>query len=334
MDQLEFQKILTRYREGLASDEEKIMIDGWYEKIGKGESIEVPKDSQWRKEYWNNVQAHIHSPSVKSKGKVFMMSWNVAKIAASIVFFLGVGYFYYQRGAVEDTYFSEMNGSLKTVSNEGVDVKTVNLPDGTSIQLDPGASVAFDGLFDKETREVYLRGEAFFSVNRDEQRPFMVYANEVVTKVLGTSFRIKAADGDKNITVSVSTGRVCVYTRESKGAEQNQLIVTPNQQVVFDPAQKQLKKELVAEPAPIVALAAAAVRTKFENASVLEIFKALEEMYGIEIQVDEERMYPCTLTTTFAEGDMFKRLGIICKAIGATYRINETTIIIEGSGCK
>jgi hypothetical protein len=57
-------------------------------------------------------------------------------------------------------------------------------------------------------------------------------------------------------------------------------------------------------------------------------------MYGLEIQADENIFKNCTLTTTLSEDELFKRLDIICKAIGATYRVDETTIIIEGPGCE
>ena len=60
-----------------------------------------------------------------------------------------------------------------------------------------------------------MKGKAFFDIARDTSQPFVVYANETITKVLGTSFTIKAFEGEKDVEVSVKTGKVAVYANVS-----------------------------------------------------------------------------------------------------------------------
>ena len=85
----------------------------------------------------------------------------------------------------------------------------MTLQDGSTVILEPGGEFRYNEKF-LNPREVYLSGDAFFEVTKDASRPFLVYANEITTKVLGTSFRIKANQGEKEIVVAVKTGKVSV----------------------------------------------------------------------------------------------------------------------------
>ena len=64
----------------------------------------------------------------------------------------------------------------------------ITLADGSMVQLNSGTQLKFPVVFDKEKREVYLTGEAFFEVQKDEKRPFYVIADGIKIRVYGTSF--------------------------------------------------------------------------------------------------------------------------------------------------
>ena len=84
----------------------------------------------------------------------------------------------------------------------------------------------------------------------------------------------------------------------------------------------------------IIKPAAEIKRMRFEEASVSEIFTALEEIYGVDIVFDEKLLAACALTTSISDGTIYNRLDIICKAIGATYTVEETQIVVSGLGCN
>jgi ferric-dicitrate binding protein FerR (iron transport regulator) len=69
--------------------------------------------------------------------------------------------------------------------------KVVNLPDGSSIMLKKEHVFRILNHL-KAIKRVYLTGEAFFEVAKDANKPFFVHANQVITKVLGTSFTVRA----------------------------------------------------------------------------------------------------------------------------------------------
>jgi hypothetical protein len=112
-----------------------------------------------------------------------------------------------------------------------------------------------------------------------------------------------------------------------------EIVLTPNQQIVYDKKDKGISKTLV--PSPRVVLPQEEVRRmRFEEAPVSEIFKALEKAYGVDIEFDETLFSSCELTTVISNDDIYSRLNIICHTIGSSYTLQEDRIVISGSGCK
>jgi len=182
---------------------------------------------------------------------------------------------------------------------------------------------------------VFLSGEAFFEVTKNANQPFLVYANEVTTKVLGTSFLVKAYKHEKEILVAVTTGRVSVVTNPSDDQKQRQqeIIITPNQQVVYNRNEKLTTKMLVDEP--LVVEQQPPIKAIYKNVPVVEIFQALEKSYGIDIQYDANVLSECTLTySDIGEEGLYEQIEIICNALGARYKRNEFSIVIDAAGCK
>ena len=79
----------------------------------------------------------------------------------------------------------------------------ITLADGSMVQLNSGTQLKFPVVFDKEKREVYLTGEAFFEVQKDEKRPFYVIADGIKIRVYGTSFNVNTHDKERVQTVLV-----------------------------------------------------------------------------------------------------------------------------------
>jgi len=87
------------------------------------------------------------------------------------------------------------------------------LPDGTRLTLNAGSSISYPEKFEENIRKVSLTGEAFFDVTRNEKAPFVIVTGDVVTKVLGTSFNIRAYPENKAVQVAVVNGKVKVNAK-------------------------------------------------------------------------------------------------------------------------
>ncbi|MEO6684560.1 MAG: FecR domain-containing protein, partial [Dyadobacter sp.] len=226
------------------------------------------------------------------------------------------------------------------VVNENNKVKYVQLPDGSSVVLRKNSRISYNKKFDADKRVVVLSGEAFFEVTKDPARPFFVYANELVTKVLGTSFSIKADKNDKNVLVAVKSGKVSVFSSTDKhvkeyqnGTKLSALLLTSNQQVTFERSKSRLVRSSVTGS---ILLNIPIENQKFiySETPVSEVFASLEKAYGIDIEYNEQIMSHCSITATLGDEPLDNKLKWICAILEANYQISENKISITGNSCQ
>jgi transmembrane sensor len=263
------------------------------------------------------------------------------RVAASLALLISMGLWWinsgrFTRKTVENTAYTEGVSNIEqSIINTKENPAPVTLPDGSTVILEKNSQLRFQKDFKGSSRTVYLVGEALFDVVKNPNKPFVVYAGDLVTKVLGTSFRIKAMDKGKDVVVNVIRGRVSVYADKKdkqKDPEMDGLILTPNQKVVFTKVEERLKRTLVEKPLVIIPQETLKLMV-FEEAPVGAIFKAIEEAYGVEIMFDDETLKNCALTTTLRNETLFEKLTVICKSIGATYKVVDAQVIVEGEAC-
>ena len=228
---------------------------------------------------------------------------------------------------------------LSEVSNTSDGPRLVILPDQSTILLYPKSRVSYANSFAGSRREVYLSGKGFFEVMKNPTKPFYVYANGLVTKVLGTSFTVQAFDGARQMKVVVKTGRVAVYAQKQlpvsnqpESGTLDGIVLTPNQQIVFSPERTKLLKSLIDNPVPLEQ-ALPKQTLAFKRTPIADVFSALTQTYGVKIVFDEEVMRACYLTASFANEPLFEQLDLICHTINASYKQVDGTIIISSNGC-
>ena len=300
---------------------------------------------------WQSIKKEtIEHNSTKKKVKVKKLNW--LKYAAAIVLLCFVSIYFFQKNKFEKE-LAEVEKSIWILEENTSGVsKTVHLSDGSKVILEPYGSLKYPTVFNGKQRDVFLQGEAFFDVARDTTQPFLIYANETITKVLGTSFTIKAFEGDEDVEVIVKTGKVAVYAKvasDNKATRKRMIVkadeaisvpvpnrkleITPNQKVIFN----KKKKELVKTIAPIPILIDQSVQQikkfKFKESSVVEVFKALEQAYGLKIIFDAEQLSDCTITTVLTDMPMMDKIDIICQALSLKFEEENGKIYIKGNGC-
>lgn len=214
--------------------------------------------------------------------------------------------------------------------------KTVNLADGSRVVLEPSSRLTISGRFGQTNREVKLAGEAFFEVAKNPEKPFLVYSGNVVTKVLGTRFRIKAYESDANVSVAVQTGEVTVFKQKegpnNHPALSDEIILTPNQQAIFVKADERLVKTLVEKPV-LLSKVSTPQFLSFTETPIPQVFASLEKAYGVKIIFDAELLRHCNLTGTLTSGSFYEKLTLICETIQARYEIVDGQIVVYGKGC-
>jgi transmembrane sensor len=334
--------LLDKYSRGECTPQEVQFIDQWYYNIQEGREEEWVMDVQQELTNRSSLEANLWS-KIKPAAPARNNFLRYLKVAAALFIpaLVGAGvYLFSDEQALQNQItannvpqtFDQSQYTLLT--NAGASVRKVTLADGSEVSLKPNSEIRMAKSFDGNSREVYLIGEAFFKVKRDVSRPFLVYTNEVVTRVLGTSFNIKAYQNEKEITVAVKTGKVSVYAqgKEKEKASIHEVILTPNQKIVYNRDNEKVTKQLVEEPEVIVP-DAPSMKMVYDGVPVAQIFEALKKNYGVEIAYDDEVLAGCVLTTSMTDEGLYERIEVICKAINAEYTISEAVIQIKSRGC-
>lgn len=334
----QFQELLDKYSRGECSPAEEQLILNWYDRIGETEeqNFDVAEahragDNIWRAIDPQRVEVRRLWPRV------------ILRAAAVVIPLIICGAVLLNRGTFSSFVTpveiqAGLSSEVKTFyKNETSRPMKIQLADSSVVILKPASELRIAGNFGKTTRELHLKGEAFFNVEKDTSRPFLVYANEVVTRVLGTSFNVKAYENDREITVAVKSGKVSVYANKHKTpphlAQAEEVVLTPNQQMVYHRFREVVSKQLVPEP-EVILPDSKLFRMQFENAEVGMILEVLEENYGVEIRYNASDLKRCKLTTSMSDEGLYERIEIICKAIGASYAIgDDAAITILSKGC-
>lgn len=342
----EFKILLAKHLRGECTPEEEEIVLKFYNAIGKEPQEELGAEEQRSME--DKLLTRLRSKIQDQKAETGKRRWlfTPQKIAASILILMAAGaslYFLNHRssfdlpdftqGPIADRHMADM---IEVTNTENAP-QHLALPDGSRIQLSPKSKIQYPAAFAPEKREVYLAGEAFFDVARDPQHPFLVHTAKVVTKVLGTSFKIKAYHEAKEITVEVRTGKVSVYRQDAETrqpvAGQQAVVLTPNQMAIYNKEREHISQQLVEKP-QVILPNPTLFKMEYDGASAATLFEVLEENYGITIVYDKQLLAGCILTTSLADEGIYERVKIICEAIGASYQIEGTHIVIHSNGCN
>jgi len=322
--------LLRRYELDQCTPDEKTFVEAWYNNFRQGPADEQGgPDHQAIRRLRQRLEEHMENPAPASP-RTELLKWSL-RIAAGLA--LAAATFFIFRGTdrVEPTTPVALTPQVRllTFANNGAAPAKIMLSDGSTVTLRPQSEIRYPAVF-TSLREVYLSGEGFFDVKRDEQRPFLVYAHEVTTKVLGTSFLVTAYPQAERTTVAVKTGRVAVFRPEQDRMTPQtgrEVILAPNQEAVYSKRNDALVSQPVEQPATLVLPPAQKVR--YEAAPVTRVLEDLIRTYGVEIRYNAGDLADYTLTTTLSEESLDNRIGIICKAIGATYTAQDGVISVN-----
>jgi ferric-dicitrate binding protein FerR (iron transport regulator) len=221
------------------------------------------------------------------------------------------------------------NETITALPHEIETHQIVKLPDGSMVVLNAGSTLEYPVTFKaKKNREVTLNGEGYFDIKHDPSSPFIVHTGKLSTTVLGTAFNIKAYPNENDITVTVTRGKVKVSDDKKVIG-----IITPDQQIKFNKHQHESQQQHV-DSKEVVAWSDRDIF--FDDATLADVAKQLEQRFGIAIVFDNDTIKDCRFTATFVSGeDLNQILTVICEFNGSHFNRDATGIIhIDGgAGC-
>jgi transmembrane sensor len=266
---------------------------------------------------------------------VSIAAWNKKWLSiAAAILIAGICTFLFVRTQRSSNQTSFTQLAFQETTNNGASPVFIYMADGSSVILKPKSTLKYPKAFTAATREVYLSGEAFFEVHKNPKQPFLVHTGIMTTRVLGTSFTVKAFNGDKDYSVVVNTGKVLVYTNKSSTeAVAKQVTLVPNQQVVYHTASPELVKQNLPKPT-ILSEQVTQKAFDFKGTPFNEVIDKLKGAYQVNIIYDGKAFAKCRLTAALYDDHLYDKLTIICKAVDASFAIVNGQIVITGKGCN
>lgn len=265
-------------------------------------------------------------------------AWIKWVAAASVMLAIGIWWLTRNKATPYEHRLATLEKTFTEKINTTDQPQRVQLPDQSVVSLNPNSRLSYPADFGRKNRLVYLSGEATFAVTKDTQKPFLVMANELVTKVVGTKFRIRAFSREDQVRVQVLSGQVSVYRdhANSERVHQKGVLLLPNQQVVFTRETDRFDKSLISQPFVLKIPGRLKQATPFvyNETPISQVLQDLKEAYGIDILYNKEALIACQLTSSMDGLSFDQKLMIICKTVGATYDVIDGQVVINGGNCR
>jgi len=220
-------------------------------------------------------------------------------------------------------YFLSKPGMEELMASDSILIQS--LPDGSEVTLNLGSKLIYPVRFSGSNRNLTLEGDAFFKVQPDQSKPFVVKAGEADVTVLGTSFYVNAKPDKPDVEVIVSTGRV------SLKSDREEVILTVGEKGTFQKSNGTVWKEVNQDENYI------SWKTKrliFQNERLEVVFRKIEETYGSKVRALNHEILDCRLTATFDNQQAATVMEIIGATFGFEVSVQNGEILVSGTACS
>jgi ferric-dicitrate binding protein FerR (iron transport regulator) len=334
--------LLQRYLQHECTPEEEVCVNAWYAALNDGEVQELPLTPVQQDILERGMLRRIKqtlgeqepSPFVQpQRAKSYPLFYRVAASLAILALAIGA---YWLTERMELTSSQANTGTaMRYVVNTSKTILRQSLPDGSVVWLQPGSEMHYPTTFSNTQRTLQLKGEAFFSIARDPSKPFLITSGNVLTRVLGTSFNIRAYENAPSIDVSVMTGKVSVNIQDSintTAVDAASVSLVAQQRARYVKAQHRLEKQ---EGYVLPELAIWKSTTFiFDNQPLRNVLPLLNEKFGVHIEAENSALMNCLLRADLSNLNLPDILEMLSLSVDATYELEGNTIRLRGQGCS
>jgi len=304
--------LIVSYLGGKASKDEILMLESWIH-----ESDENKKYFRLAKNLWEaSVELPISTDKALTKvlkeinsGNRGFTLWQILQRVAAILFIpllISMLWLYPVKN------FKNTNSNItynKVVAAFGT-FSILELPDGSKVWLNSGASLRYPDKFSNDNRIVYLVGEAYFEVHSDESVPFLVSTPYFTVKATGTKFNVRAEKNFRTPSVTLVEGKVAV--RKTNSEKGNSLItyLQPNQHMTYDTLSGHIK---IQNEETYKHFAWKDGKLVFRNDNIIEVARRISLQYNVDIEIKGDEIKKYRYRATFENeplGELLRLLKI------------------------
>lgn len=225
----------------------------------------------------NNLISVIEESTFTQKKQKRSLTHKFSRIAAILLLpLLATGITYYIMKSVMDRQDSVR--MVECIVPDGK-VYTITLPDSSIVKVNAGSILVYPEKFTKH-RDVFLNGEAYFTVSKDEKKPFVVKTTDMDIEVLGTIFNISSYADSDNSSATLERGKVNV---SFKNVDETSMILLPNEQVTYNRISRLIEKSTVKVSNTIAWIDGNLI---IQSMSINEVIKVIERKYAMKVYLN------------------------------------------------
>ena len=258
---------------------------------------------------WERFQQRIATAETKETKTIDLKPrYGIMKIAAALLVLICGTWFTYNL----------TNRNNEIALSTGNETLTDTLPDGSIITLNKHSELKYAMNDDGKTRDVTLKGEAFFNVAPDKSKPFIISVNDVTVQVVGTSFNVK--NTAEQTEVIVETGIVEVAKND------NSVTLTRDEKATVAANSDELVKEDKSDNLYNY------YRTKefvCNNTPLWRLVDVLNEAYRVNIVITDPRLRNLPLTATFSDEPVENILAVVAETLHIKAEKKGTDILLR-----
>lgn len=325
--------LIGKYLTDQANTAEKVQVENWihlselnrrefeqmqeiWKRTGtlpQKQLLNVDVDHAWEKLQQKIQKDEASIRSLKKENSKPSAFFYISRVAAIILLFFAAYLLFQLTNSVKEIHL---------VASENVLFDT--LSDHSIIALKKNSQLSFPEKFEGDKRLVQLNGEAFFDVQPNPQKAFIVKVNGAEIRVLGTSFLVQALDSLDYVKVSVKEGRVKV------ASEIDSIVLSAGQSIRLNKISKKLEEVKAYQSSEIYWMTNTLL---FQDQRLADVFGSLEKHFEIRIEAKNEKILNCRLTAKFEDESIDRIFEIIAASFELNIEKENNKYILSGEGC-
>jgi len=314
-------ELLEKFFNGECSDEEVLKVEEWYADVENSKEI-----NEWLKPVWDstlsegaekkkleNILYKIHYQINLNRSETHRRFRHlyVAAVVSIAVILLISGFWF---GMKYDSSEKELYTKLYAPYGSRIQFE---LPDGSSGWLNSGSSLKYPLRFTGKHRKVFLKGEGYFNVKHNPEKPFIVETRDTRITALGTTFNVQAYCGNER-EVTLIHGKVIIERKTSDKAYKKVLQMKSGQHISINTKTGGFVTNSK-DPEKYVSWKDGILM--FRNDPLSRVIKEMELFYNVNIEIKDPKLYQYHFHATFEDETLFEALRLLKISSGIEYKI-------------
>ena len=331
-EKVEYYNLINKFLAGEISGNEMILLKSWLESDPENLRIFNVENEIWQEtgvhtklehfkadSAWTSISLRLGLGKGKSRAVTIISKNNfrLFLVAASVSCLLAIGSL--TLWLTGKTSFKQLVDSTITVATNEGERAHIFLADSTEVVLNSGSTLQYNGHYNVSDRIVKCRGEAFFNVTTNPEKPFVVQLDKMKIYATGTRFNVFSFGNEDRIETTLEEGAIMVSI---KGKEP--INVKSGEQVVYF---VKSGKVLVHEVAIDTYTSWKENKLRFNDTPFEEVLRRIGRKYNVKFEITNPDLLNLKYTATFIDESIEEVMQLLKKVSPITYKISNRTTI-------